>query len=284
VDLAGRVRTSNFVPRFVNATRSLSVLTFALALASITSGVPATVHADDPIIPASNSSPDAPVSNANAGPKNIVVLQNTTSNTVMVRGHVQLGRVPSDLAGPVNLALSENVCPTACDTLAVALQVNLVDRDVNIFTPQNAAVAVNAGCNGCHAVAVALQYNILVDDPTQVPPDVNQFMAAMRQEMAWDSSTAMTLAQAETHMEGVIAQFQGLAGFLITSRDEKFTPATSIAPATTAQPASTAAPTTAPATAAPSPAPTPAPSPSPVSQPVASPTPNSTPPASASPP
>lgn len=263
-------------------TRAVVVFGLLFALASLASTSP-TVHADDAIGPATQNSADAPVANANAGPKNIVVLQNTTNNSLLVRGHVQLGRVPSDQAGPANLAIATNSCQTACDTLAVALQVNLIDRDVAVFTPQNAAVAANAGCNGCHAVALALQYNIGVDDPSQVPPGVNQFVALMHQEMAHIAASSTSLGQAESEMLSVIGQFQGLAGYLMTTRDEKITPAGS-APAAAAPVAPPVAQPQPAATASPSPSPSPSPAPSPAQQPAASPSPTPTPQASPSPP
>jgi hypothetical protein len=290
MDSNASLRTSGLMRRIVKATRaSLPVVAIGFAISSLATAIPATVHANAIIPPTSQSSADAPPLDANAGPKNIVVLQNTTSNSLLVRGHVQLGRVPSDAAGPVNLSVAENTCQMACDTLAVALQVNLIDRGVAILAPQNAAVAVNAGCSGCHAIAVSIQDNILVDDPTRVPPDVDRSLAVMRQEFARISTTSTSLVQAENDMEGVIAQFQGLASNLLTARDEKVTPAATAAPAAPAQPAAPASTSPAAAPSAgpsPSPAPDPSPTPSagPASQPAASPSPSSTPQASPSPP
>src|SRR5205807_7991270 len=128
--------------------------------------------------------------------------------------------------------------------LAVAHQVNLVSRNVTECTPQNAAVAVNAGCDGCHVVAWALQYNIGVDDPIHVPSDVNRFVGQMKAEMPHIDASSTSLRQAETEMLAVVAQFQDLAAYLTTMRDEKISPANPAPPpppqpgAPAAQPAS----------------------------------------------
>jgi len=196
---------------------------------------------------------------------------------------------------PANLAAAVNTCHSGCDTLAVALQVNLVNRNFTVFTPQNAAVAVNAGCDGCHVVAWALQYNIGVDDPIHVPSDVNRFVGQMKAEIAHIDASSTSLRQAETEMLGVVAQFQDLAAYLTTMRDEKITPANPAPPpqpaAPAAQPASAPSspaaspepnPTPQPSPTPPSPSPAPAASPSPA--PAASPSAEATPQASPSPP
>src|SRR3954469_11407252 len=153
------------------------------ALASMVA-VPATARAEDPTLV------DA------SGPHNIVQLQNHKDDTLRVKGHVQLGRVPGPNVGPVNYAAAVNVCSSACDTLAVALQINLVNRNYTVFAPQNAAVAVNGGCDGCRAIAVAYQYNIGVDDPNAVPAGVNKLIVQMRQELAHLDASGATLEQA----------------------------------------------------------------------------------------
>ncbi len=222
--------------------------------------MPATVHADDP------------ADTTGSGPHNIVQVQNHHDGDLRVKGHVQLGRVPGAEVAPVNFAAAVNVCQSACDTLAVALQINLVNRNFTVFAPQNAAVAANGGCDGCRAIAVALQYNIGVDDPSQVPPQVNRLVVQMKQELAQLDAHSTSLEEAIAGMNGVILQYQDLAAFLIKMTDDRSTPAqpaSSPAPSapdsTTAPAAPASAPT--PADAAPSPSsPTPDPSPSPSSE------------------
>jgi hypothetical protein len=211
------------------------------------------------------------------GPHNQVIVQNTDSGSLLVRGHVQLGRVPGPNVAPQNLAAAINTCSASCDTLAVALQVNLVNRNA-VFVAQNVAAAANAGCDGCVAEAVALQYNIGVDDPINVPPRVDQLIAAMKREMAQVDASSVTLDEAEQGMLGVIGQFQDLAGDLVTARDVEVSPHTAATPAAPqATPPSSTAPSTAQPSAAPSPDPTPAPQPSPVASPSASPEPSPSP-------
>jgi hypothetical protein len=219
------------------------------------------------------------------GPHNQVIVHNDVPGSLQVRGHVQLGRVPGPHVAPDNLAAAINTCTSHCQTLAVALQVNLVNSDNTVFAPQNVAVAANGGCDGCVAEAVALQYNIGVDDPINVPPRVDQMVAQMKQEMAQVSATSTTLDQAEAGMLNVIGQYEDLANYLVTARDTKVSPPAA-APAPATQPAqaptsTTSAPQPAPAptstTPSPSPDPTPSPQPSPAATPSAAPEPSPSP-------
>jgi hypothetical protein len=220
-----------------------------------------------------------------SGPHNIVQVQNHNDGTLRVMGHVQLGRVPGPNVGPANFAAAINVCSSACDTLAVALQINLVNSNYTVFAPQNVAVAVNGGCDGCHAIAVAYQYNIGVADPTDVPPSVNSLIVQMKQELARLDASGSTLENAIAEVNIVIAQYQDLANDLVTSIDDQATPARPAAAAPDTEPAPAVAPSSEPATSAtsatsaaePSPSPTPEPSPSPATEPVASPSAEATP-------
>src|SRR4051812_48305661 len=144
--------------------------------------------------PTASASPTDSLPDANAGPKNIVQVRNLTDGALRVDGRVQLGRIPGSGAGPGNIASAFSSC-TDCQTLAVALQINLFTPTATVFTPQNAAVAANGGCNACETVAYAAQYNIGVDDPTQVPPRVNQLVASMKAQLAQASARSSSLTQ-----------------------------------------------------------------------------------------
>src|SRR5438270_2080137 len=140
---------------------------------------------------------------SNAGPKNVVIVENRTDNAVKIDGRVQLGREPGPGMGAVNIASAFSSC-TGCTTLAVALQINLFNRNASIITPQNAATAVNGGCTRCVTEAYAFQYNIGVDDPTVVPPRVNQLVAQMKQELAQAGAGHTSLSQAVSEINAVI--------------------------------------------------------------------------------
>ena len=215
MDLLRRIRAQ--INRF-RAHRVGIVVAIALLLdGSAAAATLAVARADMARAPAAGTT-------ANAGPKNIIQVQNSTDGRLMVRSRMQLGRMRAPQVGPVNIAEAVNTCSQGCDTLTVALQINMVNSDAAPFTPHNAAVAVNAACTGCHAVALAIQYNIGSEDPIHVQPEVDRLVASMKQELAHIGSSATSLSEAETAIEGVLAQFQDLAAYLSIQRNESTTP------------------------------------------------------------
>jgi Fe-S cluster biogenesis protein NfuA len=195
------------------------------------------------------------------GAKNIVQLRNISDGTLKAGGRVQVTSVPAPNFAAANIAIASSSCVN-CQTLAVALQINLVGGHVTYFHPQNAAVASNAGCSGCDTVARAIQYNIGVADPNQPPPEVRQMVTAMNAELARIDNGNVTLAQAEAEIDAVIAQFNGLAASLTTQRDEATvpnTPGASPSPTATPLPAGSPSPASGTTTTTPTPAISPSP-------------------------
>lgn len=160
------------------------------------------------------------------GPRNLVKVQNFQDDQLRVEGRVQLGRIPGPVVAPVNAAEAFSSC-TGCQTLAVALQLDLITADSRVAMPRNMAFAVNYQCTDCRTIAVALQYVLTVDDPTQVPDEANQLMAQMRQELShMHGEQGLTLPEAEARVIDVVNQFQGLVIYLDQQRDESTEPTT----------------------------------------------------------
>jgi hypothetical protein len=178
------------------------------------------------------------------GGKNIVIVQNRTNGRLATRANIQLNRIPGPTVEPVNLADGTSSCAD-CQTLSVALQINLTSRTANVVTPQNAAVAVNAGCTRCVTVARALQYVYSVDDPTKVPPEVSALIRKMERTLIEvHTDPRIRLPEAEERINAVIAEFSGLADSLDDRRDEKADTGGAEPPATvTPAPGTTATPT-----------------------------------------
>src|SRR5581483_2583646 len=164
------------------------------------------------------------------GPRNIVLAMNRTDSRLAVRGGVRLDRIPGQTVSPGNSAIALASC-TSCNTFAVALQIALYSKTATVVTPQNSAVAVNSGCNGCTTEALAYQFVLPVDDPTHVPPDVQQLIGQMNATLnTIQANPDETLADAEAQVNAVVGQFQELADGLSTQRDVQTAPTTPNAP------------------------------------------------------
>jgi hypothetical protein len=153
------------------------------------------------------------------GGSNVVQVINRKDDRLRVRGSIQINHIPGDDVSPLNEAIAYGQCD-GCQTIAVALQIDLVSRNATSVTPQNYAYAINYQCTGCTTVARALQYVIPVDDPNHVPDEVRELQRRMDDELrraAHDPHE--TLDEAEMRVNTVISQFQDLANSLYDQRD-----------------------------------------------------------------
>jgi hypothetical protein len=148
------------------------------------------------------------------GANNILLLNNHVDGGLTTRGMVQVNQMPGPRVAPVNCAFASSTC-SGCQTLSVALQIDLISANAAFVAPQNIARAQNVGCENCQTFARALQYVIQVDDPTSTPPEVNRLAQAMNDQLrAVQTDRSLTLEQATADIDGVLAQFQDLAGSL----------------------------------------------------------------------
>jgi hypothetical protein len=152
------------------------------------------------------------------GARNVVIARGVADGAIEVSGSVQLNRVPAPRVAPVNMALATASC-TDCQTLAVALQIDLIPRDASWIVPENSASAVNYECTRCYTVARATQYVLQVDDPTTVPPDVAALARELDLELvALQSRGAASIAEAEARIDAVLGRFTSLAASLADQR------------------------------------------------------------------
>lgn len=158
--------------------------------------------------------------NGSHGGKNYVIVRNTQSNNLKIRGNVQLNKIPGSTAAPENLAYAYSSC-VDCQTFAVALQVNLISKHARVIAPQNVALAVNERCTRCKTVARAIQYNVQVDNPTEEPEDVKDLLREMDKTLNEISrEKGLTADQAEQRINAVIDQFRSLSSSLYDQRNE----------------------------------------------------------------
>ena len=221
---------------------ALSGVAIATDATGMLAGTASPTPSPSPSVSASTATTALP--QGGGGGKNIVRVTNQQDGNLKIDGKVQLNRIPESNAAPVDLASAYSSCAN-CETLAVALQINLISKSAQYVHPQNAAVAVNYRCTNCHTIAYAWQYNLSVDDPTAVPADVNRLMAQWRAELASIKTSSTSLSEAISRMNQIIGQFQSLAGYLDTKQDQTTdatSPNATPAPADSASPAPGASP------------------------------------------
>ncbi len=138
--------------------------------------------------------------------ENLVRLANFTDHRFAFRGHVQLARLEGKTVHVTNLALAFSSC-VGCQTVAVALQLDLIDSDAYHIYANNHAIAGNSECVGCNTVAIALQY-VLVANEFDVPKGAGSLIAHMnRAFVAIERDSDIAPDTAVRRINSVIADF-----------------------------------------------------------------------------
>lgn len=151
---------------------------------------------------------------------NHVEVINKKDGKLRLKASLQLNRITGSRVEPSNLAVAYASC-TDCQTIAIALQINLVNRNPSYIAPENYAVAVNYECTNCYTVARAIQYTIGVDDPNHVPEDVEDLLEELDEELrSIQKEKGLSIEEIDQRINAVIEQFRALAESLRESRDE----------------------------------------------------------------
>jgi hypothetical protein len=161
------------------------------------------------------------------GRGNLVLVTNRSDERMRVRGNVDLNRNPGEEASPVNYAGAVGSC-TDCQTYAIALQIALVSREAATIAPQNQAIALNYRCTRCITVAHAIQFVVQVDDPTDMPAEVDEAGKEMERELREIGRLAnqgrIDIATADARVNALLDQFRALGQSLYQHRDEATEP------------------------------------------------------------
>ena len=213
---------------------------------------------------------------AAGGADNIVQVHNHVDSSFKSEGKDQLNSIRGPNVGPKNEALAYSSC-TNCDTLALAVQLDLTSLSPRNVQPFNYAKAENYGSTNAVTCAIAVQVVLEVPDPTAIPSDIRKEDAQLHSELA-NLPAAITSAGytlncnrdapngIEAYANNVIAQqLQALGGSVDVKQDVTTAPTT---PGSTSVPASPPSPST---SASPTVSGSPAESPTPSSQPSSSP-------------
>lgn len=180
---------------------------------------------------------------AAGGGNNIVQVINRTDTKFKIDGKSKLNQINGPNVGPKNEAVAFSSC-TDCQTIAVALEINLVNPASHNVQPFNNAVALNYKCTDCRTFAFAYQYVIPVNDPSQVPPDVKALVSRMDDKINDLKNSNVTLDEALGQVVSVINSFQELAAYLDSKQDQSTdttTPGASPLPSDSSSPGSATA-------------------------------------------
>lgn len=139
------------------------------------------------------------------GVNNEVVVFNRTDGSFLNRAGFATTRVTSDTVDNQNAAAAYSEC-TDCRTVAVAVQVVLVQSNANVVTPSNLAVALNYGCHSCETFAGAYQYVVSTDGLVRFTPEGQAEMTAIQNQIRELAATDLPFPQLDAQLGALVDQ------------------------------------------------------------------------------
>ncbi|MDQ4096307.1 MAG: hypothetical protein M3144_00340 [Actinomycetota bacterium] len=149
----------------------LAVVVAALVVALVPTGAPA---------------------HAAGGANNVVLVSNHVDDALAARASVQVAHAPADTVSNENLATATSSC-VGCRTVAVAMQVVVVEGHPSDFRPHNAAVAVNNECSSCETLAYARQVVVQPAVMVYLDPEARQQLQVIESEINDAASSPLGL-------------------------------------------------------------------------------------------
>lgn len=122
--------------------------------------------------------------NGNGGKSgdNLAYAVNTTNGATVVKTAFAIRHVMNGIVDQANGAIAYASC-TDCTTVAIAIEIVLVESTPKVVTPQNAAVAVNELCSLCVTVANALQFVVGTDGPVRFDEQGKEALDQIRDDL-----------------------------------------------------------------------------------------------------
>jgi putative peptide zinc metalloprotease protein len=121
----------------------------------------------------------AQTSTVPSGPDNAAVAVNTKDGSSVFKLAFSVKKVSGDTVSPTNTAVAYASCAD-CRTVAVAIQVVLVESDATTVAPTNLAIAINDQCTDCETLALAYQYVFGTGEPIKLTPEGHRQLAEIR--------------------------------------------------------------------------------------------------------
>jgi len=139
------------------------------------------------------------------GGDNIVSVDNRTDGSLLARSNPAGAVDDGATVANQNIAYAHATC-TGCRTVAVAVQIVIVEGSGTDFRPTNAAVAVNENCNSCQTFAFARQFVLTPHRRVQLSDQTWRKLAQLRQQMATESQSLEPFAQMDANLESLSQQ------------------------------------------------------------------------------
>jgi putative peptide zinc metalloprotease protein len=136
---------------------------------------------------------------------NYVYVYNTTDNALRSRAGATVAHAPGNTVANQNIAYAKASC-TGCRTVAVAVQVVIVEGAGTDFRPANAAVALNENCTSCQTFAFARQFVLSPHHQVSISEQTQRQVNSIQQQMSSRARSQEPFPQLEADLDSLSQQ------------------------------------------------------------------------------
>jgi putative peptide zinc metalloprotease protein len=148
---------------------------------------------------------------------NVVSIDNTGAGATLVQARTDVELDTTSSVTNVNEALAQASCST-CRTVAVAIQIVVVNSSPTTVAPQNVAVALNQNCSSCNTFAYANQ--VVLYSHGQISPNAARYLPQaenISRQIAAVAASRETFPQMSSDLDALTQQLAALAQQAITA-------------------------------------------------------------------
>jgi putative peptide zinc metalloprotease protein len=113
---------------------------------------------------------------------NIEIAINTKDGATVFKVAFAIRHVAGDVVDESNAAVAYASC-TDCQTVAIAIEIVLVEGSPSVVTPTNVALAINEYCTLCTTVALAYQFVVGTGEPVKFTEEGLRELAEIKAEL-----------------------------------------------------------------------------------------------------
>jgi putative peptide zinc metalloprotease protein len=176
---------------------------------------------------------------------NTAIAINTKDGATVFKVAFAIRHVMNGIVDQGNAAVAAASC-TECMTVAIAIEIVLVETNPSVVTPTNIAFAFNNQCSLCLTVADAYQFVLGTGGPVHFDAEGNKTLAEIKNELEKLKHESLTLAELQARLDSMIARIRDvLANHLVQNGPAKETEKQTTSTTTTTTPSTTAPTTTA---------------------------------------
>jgi putative peptide zinc metalloprotease protein len=151
------------------------------------------------------------------GGANSAIAINTKDGSSLFKVAFAIRHVMNGVVDQQNAAVAYASC-TDCTTVAIAIEIVLVESNASVVTPENVAIAFNELCQLCVTVADALQFVTSTGGPVHFDQEGERILDEIRHELHDLKKEELTLAELQARIEDIRAKIRDvLAHHLVPS-------------------------------------------------------------------